>query len=146
MKKYIIHSVDLLSALKFGCGLGALSNFVPGLITALIAKAIISALRLLLESWQNIELANIFGQSIRANMLATLKLEGALKTLQTLDNASIFFVIGMILAWMLLGGAAVTVISGMITMTYNLTARLFGGIEIELRETTQGILPKEKKL
>ena len=120
--------------MKFGCGLGALSNFLPGLIAALIAKTIVSSLRMLLESWQNAELANVFGQSIRANMLAILKLEGALKTLQDCDNASFLFFIGTILAWMLLGGAFIAAIGGIISATYNLTARMFGGIEIELRE------------
>jgi len=108
-----------------------------GTIAALIAKTIISSLRMLLESWQNAELANVFGQSIRANMLAILKLEGALKTLQDFDNASLLFFIGTILAWMLLGGAFIAAIGGIISATYNLTARTFGGIEIELREGKQ---------
>ena len=134
MKKYTIQNVGVLSTLKFGCGLGALSNFLPGLVAALIAKTIVSSLRMLLESWQNAELANIFGQSIRANMLTILKLEGALKTLQDLDNASLLFFVGMILAWMILGGAFIAAIGGIISATYNLTARIFGGVEIELRE------------
>ena len=134
MKKYTIQNVGILSTTKFGCVLGALSNFMPGLITALIGKAIVSSLRMLLESWQNAELANILGQSVRANMLAVLKLEGALKMLQNLDNASFFFFVGTILAWMLLGGACIAALGGMITAVYNLTARAFGGIEIELRE------------
>ena len=46
-----------------------------------------------------------------------------------------------ILAWMLLGGAFVAAISGMITLAYNLTARLFGGIEIELREEIPTVVP-----
>jgi hypothetical protein len=135
MKKYIVHNVGISSTMKFGCGLGALSNFLPGLVTALIAKTIVSSLRLLLESWQNAELANIFGQSIRANMLAILKLEGALRMLQDLDNASGLFFLGTILAWMLLGGALIAAIGGIISAVYNLTARTFGGIEIELRES-----------
>ena len=134
MKKYTIQNVGVLSTLKFGCGLGALSNFLPGLVAALIAKTIVSSLRMLLESWQNAELANIFGQSIRANMLTILKLEGALKTLQDLDNASLLFFVGMILAWMILGGAFIAAIGGIISATYDLTARIFGGVEIELRE------------
>ena len=133
MKKYIIQNVGISSMMKFGCGLGALSNFLPGLVAALIAKTIVSSLRMLLESWQNAELANVFGQSIRANMLAILKLEGALKALQDFDNASFFF-IGTILAWMLVGGAFIAAIGGIISATYNLTARTFGGIEIELQE------------
>jgi hypothetical protein len=146
MKKFIIQRIGLTSATKFGCGLGALSNIVPGLITALIAKALISSLRVLLEGWQNAELANIFGQPIRANMLAILNLEGTLKTLQTLDNASLFFFIGMIFAWMLLGGACAAVMSGMFTAIYNLAARLFGGIEIELHEIMPSNFRKEKKV
>ena len=134
MKKYIVQNVGISSTMKFGCGLGALSNFLPGLVAALIAKTIVSSLRMLLESWQNAELANVFGQSIRANMLAILKLEGALKTLQDFDNASFLLFVGTILAWMLLGGAFIAAIGGIISAIYNLTARSFGGIEIELRE------------
>ena len=134
MKKYTIQNVGVLSTLRFGCGLGALSNFLPGLVAAVIAKTIVSSLRMLLESWQNAELANVFGQSIRANMLAILKLEGALKTLQNLDNASLWFILATILAWMLLGGVVIAAIGGIVSATYNLIARTFGGIEIELRE------------
>lgn len=134
MKKFVVQNVGLGSAVRFGCGLGALSNFIPGLIAALIGKAIISTLRALLESWQNAELANILGQSIRANMLTILKLEGALKTLQDWDNASLWFFLAMILAWMVLGGAVIAALSGLLTAAYNFTARVFGGIEIELRE------------
>ena len=134
MKKFVIQNIGLGSTIKFGCGLGALSNFIPGLILALIGKAIISTLRALLESWQNAELANILGQSIRANMLTILKLEGALKTLQDLDNAAPVFILATILAWMALGGAVIAALSGLLTAAYNFTARLFGGIEIELRE------------
>ena len=143
MGKFVIQKVGLGSALKFGCGLGALSNLVPGLITALIAKAIVSSLRVLLESWQSAELANLFGQSIRVNMLAILNLERALKTLRDLDNASFWFILATILAWMLLGGTFVAAISGMITLAYNLSARLFGGIKIELREEIATVVPPD---
>ncbi|MBM3128796.1 MAG: hypothetical protein FJ009_09255 [Chloroflexi bacterium] len=134
MRKYIVQKIGLGSTLKFGCGLGALSNFIPGLILALIGKAVVSSLRALLESWQNAELANILGQSVRANMLAILKLEGALKTLQTLDNAAPLFILATILAWMLLGGIVLAGLGGMGAAIYNFIARTFGGIEIELRE------------
>jgi hypothetical protein len=134
MKKFIVQNIGTGSALKFGCGLGALSNFIPGLILALIGKAIVSSLRALLESWQNAELANILGQSIRANMLTILKLEGALKTLQDLDNASLWLVLATILAWMALGGIIVAALGGMGAAIYNVIARTFGGLEIELRE------------
>lgn len=122
--------------LRFGCGLGALANFVPGFVLALIGKVGVSALRALLESWQNAELANILGQSIRANMLAVLKLEGALKTLQMLDNAAPFFVLAIIGVWMLFGGVVAAMLSGIGAACYNLIARTLGGIEIELREKT----------
>jgi hypothetical protein len=134
MKKYVIQNVGLGSVVRLGCGLGALSNLVPGLITALICKAIVTYLRGLLESWQNVEIVNVFGQSVRANMLGVLNLQSALKTLVSLDNASFLLIAVTILAWMLLGGTVVAALSGIITAIYNLTARTFGGIEIELRE------------
>jgi TRAP-type mannitol/chloroaromatic compound transport system permease small subunit len=134
MKKYVIQNVGIASTAKFGCGLGALSNLVPGLIIALVGKAVVSSLRMLLESWQTAELANVLGQSVRVNMLAILKMEGVLKTLQEFDRASVFLCAGIILAWMVLGGVIVAAFGGMLSATYNLTARVFGGIEIELRE------------
>jgi hypothetical protein len=134
MKKYVIQNVGLGSVVRLGCGLGALSNLVPGLITALICKAIVTYLRGLLESWQNVEIVNVFGQSVRANMLGVLNLQSALKTFVSLDNASFLLIAVTILAWMLLGGAIVAALSGIIAAIYNLTARTFGGIEIELRE------------
>lgn len=134
MKKLVIQNIGLGSSVKFGCGLGALANLMPGLVLALVSKIVIAALRALLESWQNAELANIFGQSIRANMLAVLKLEGALKTLQFLDNAAPLFILFVTLAWMLLGGVCLAVLGGISAAIYNTIARLFGGIEIQVRE------------
>lgn len=134
MKKFIINKIGFESVMRFGCGLGAFANLIPGLVLALIGKATVSALRALLESWQNAELANIFGQSIRANMLAVLKLEGALKTLQTLDNAAPLVMLVTIVAWMLFGGIVVAALSGTSAALYNVIARTCGGIEIELRE------------
>lgn len=134
MRKLIIHHIGLGSSVKFGCGLGALANLIPGLILAFISKIVIATLRALLESWQSAELANIFGQSIRANMLAVLKLEGALKTLQFLDNAAPLFILLLTLAWMLLGGVCLAVLGGISAAIYNTIAELFGGIEIQVRE------------
>lgn len=134
MKKLVVYQIGLGSTVKFGCGLGALTNLMPGLVLALLSKIIITALRALLESWQNAELANIFGQSIRANMLAVLKLEGALKTLQFLDNLAPLFILLMTLAWMLLGGACLAVLGVISAAIYNTIARLLGGIEIQVRE------------
>lgn len=134
MKKLVVHHIGFGSTVKFGCGLGALTQLIPGLILALVSKFIIATLRALLESWQNAELVNIFGQSIRANMLAVLKLEGALKTLQFLDNATPWFILVMTLAWMLLGGLCLAVLGGISAAMYNTIAQLFGGIEIQVRE------------
>ncbi|MCX7840251.1 MAG: hypothetical protein N2559_12490 [Anaerolineae bacterium] len=134
MRKLIIHHIGLGSSVKFGCGLGALANLIPGLVLALVSKFIIATLRALLESWQSAELANIFGQSIRANMLAVLRLEGALKTLQFLDNAAPLFILLLTLAWMLLGGVGLAVLGGISAAIYNTIAQLFGGIEIQVRE------------
>jgi hypothetical protein len=134
MKKFVIQNIELGSTVKFGCGLGALANLIPGLILALVSKIIIATLRALLESWQNAELANIFGQSIRANMLAVLKLEGTLKTLQFLDNAAPLFILLMTLGWMLFGGLCLAVLGGISAAIYNTIAQLFGGIEIQVRE------------
>jgi hypothetical protein len=134
VKKLSIQHIELGSAVKFGCGVGALTHLVPGLVLALMGKVVVSTLRALLESWQNAELANILGQSIRANMLAVLHLEGALKTLQTLDNAAPFFVLVTVLAWMLLGGSVAAILSAIGAIFYNVIAQMFGGIEIHVRE------------
>ncbi len=134
MKKLSIQHIELGSAVKFGCGVGTLTHLVPGLVLALMGKVVVSTLRALLESWQNAELANILGQSIRANMLAVLHLEGALKTLQTLDNAAPFFVLVTVLAWMLLGGSVTAILGAISAIFYNVIAQMFGGIEIHVRE------------
>jgi|YNPNPStandDraft_1061719.scaffolds.fasta_scaffold13656_7 hypothetical protein len=134
MKKFVLHHVGLGSSVRLGCGLGALTNLMPGLILALLSKIVIGTLRALLESWQNVELANILGQSIRANMLAVLKLEGALKTLQFLDNAAPLCILLVTLLWALVGGVCLAALVGISAATYNTLARLLGGIEIELHE------------
>lgn len=134
MKKLVLQRIGTLSALKFGCALGALANLLPGILIALIAKLLITGLRVLLEGWQNVEMANVLGQSVRVNVITALKLDSALKTLQDWDGVWAFILFAIIFAWMLLGGVIVAGVTALLTSTYNLAARFAGGIEIELRE------------
>jgi hypothetical protein len=134
VRKFALQHIGLVSTVKFGCSLGALANLLPGLVLAVIIKLVVAGLRALLESWQNTEVANIFGQAIRVNMLAVLKLEDALKTLQFLDNAAPLFILTLTLVWMLLGGICLAALGGMSAAIYNTLAALTGGIEIQVRE------------
>lgn len=132
MNRIAIRRVGIFSAMKFGCVIGALVNLLPSIVVAIIAKWIIAALRALLESWQNIELGGVLGQTLRTNLIPILKLDGALKLLQGWDSASWLIVVAIILALSMFGGAIVAAISGLIAGAFNLIARLSGGIELEL--------------
>jgi hypothetical protein len=131
VKRLAIQSVRMFSALKFGCVLGLLLNVLPSLVCALVGKAIVSTLRALLESWQNIELANLLGQSARVNLTQQLGLESALKTLREWDALSWLGVLLVTVALSLFGGALVAALSSLLAAIYNVTARFSGGIEIE---------------
>ncbi len=144
MKKFVVQRIGTLSSLKFGCALGALANFAPGVLIAVLAKLGVAGLRALLEGWQNVEMANVLGQSVRVNVITALKLDGALKWLRDWDGAWGVWVIGLIGAWMLFGGLIVAAITALLTGTYNLAARFAGGIEIELRERVPAPLARAR--
>lgn len=132
MNRVSIRKVNLLSALKFGCVLGALFSLVPSIVLALLAKWIIAATRALLESWQNLEITSILGQSVRVNLIERLGLLGALKTLRDIDGLAWFAVVLIVLVLVLLGGAIWALIASANAALYNLVARFSGGIEVEL--------------
>ncbi len=132
MNRVAIRRVEPHSAFKFGCVLGALFNFAPGVICALIARWLIASLRALLEGWQNVEIANILGQSVRANLTQQLGLDAALKTLRTLDGMAWLVALLIVLAISLLGGALMSAMTGFSATVYNVVARVSGGVRVEL--------------
>jgi hypothetical protein len=132
MNRVAIRRVDPPSAIKFGCVLGALFNFAPSVLCALIARWLIATLRALLEGWQNVEIANLLGQSVRANLTQQLGLEAALKTLRTLDGMAWLVVLLIVLAISLLGGALMSAVTGFSAAIYNVVARVSGGVRVEL--------------
>jgi hypothetical protein len=132
MNRVAIQRVGLGSALKFGGVLGALLSVLPSLFGALVGKWIVSTLRALLESWQNIELGSILGQSMRVNLTQQLGLEPMLKMLREWDALAWLGVLLVTVALSVFGGALVAAFSGLLAAVYNIVARFSGGIEVEL--------------
>ncbi len=142
MNRMAIQRVGVIAAMKFGCLLGALVTLPPALVVALIGKWIIGGLRALLESWQNVELGGVLGQTLRVNLIPILKLDDALKFLQTWDAASWFVVLGILLVIILLGGIVIAALSSLSAGIYNLVARFSGGIEIETAADARAAIPQ----
>ncbi|MBI4788715.1 MAG: hypothetical protein HY782_16915, partial [Chloroflexi bacterium] len=112
--------------------LGFLVSVLPVVLLALIVKWLVSLLSHFLEGWQNLPLISILGQTQRVNMTQLLGLGPVLEALQNWDTVSALAVIGVVAALSLLGGVLMGAISGILELAYNLTARLTGGIQVEL--------------
>ena len=132
MTQMTIRRVGILSALKFGTILGFLVSVLPISLLAIIAKWFVSLLIIFLQGWRDLPLFSILGQTQRINMTQLLGLDPVLNMLRGWETVSTLAMIGAIVALSLLGGVLIGVLSGIMVMAYNLTARLTGGIRVEL--------------
>jgi hypothetical protein len=138
MYRLSLRHIGIFSTAKFGCMLGALLNVIPAFAIALVIKFAISALRVMLEGWQNLEIVSILGQSVRVNLIERLGWVGALKFLRDFDNASWLLVMAIALGLTLCGGALVAIFASAGAAIYNLIAKISGGIAVELANEPAG--------
>jgi hypothetical protein len=131
---YKIRKINLFPLAKFGCLLGGLALFLPGLLCSVASVQVIGALRALLENWQKAAL-NLGLIPVEFDFITLLGLETALAALTRLDDNG-FLVALLIMLFYLIGGgllAGLTIL--LLGWVYNLVAALTGGLEIELHET-----------
>jgi hypothetical protein len=131
--RYKVRRIAPGSLGKFGCVLGALISFLPGLVLAAGGMLVVGGLRRLLEGWQQVEI-RLLGQAIPIDAVALLNLESALRTVRMLDGLSWGAVVATVVVGCAVGGLVFLVVSSLGGWLYNLVAALSGGLEVELVE------------
>jgi len=133
MHRYKVRKINLFPLAKFGCLLGGLALFLPGLLCSMASVQVVGALRGLLENWQNavLDLGLI---PVEFDFVTLLGLETALATLTTLDDNSFLLILLVVLLYLIAGGLLVGITVLLLGWVYNLVAALTGGLEVELHE------------
>jgi hypothetical protein len=133
MHRYKVRKVNLFPLAKFGCLLGGLALFLPGLLCSIAGAQMVGALRALLENWQKAVL-DLGLVPVEFDFVTLLGLEAALATLTTLDNNRFLLFLLIILLYLIVGGLLVGVTVLLLGWVYNLVAGLTGGLEVELHK------------
>ena len=136
MHRYKVRKINLFPLAKFGCLLGGLALFLPGLLCSMVSAQVVGALRALLENWQKagLDLGLI---PIELDFVRLLGLETSLATLTTLDDNSFLLVLLVVLLYLIAGGLLVGITVLLLGWVYNLVAALTGGLEVELHEAPE---------
>ena len=136
MHRYKVRKINLFPLAKFGCLLGGLALFLPGLLCSMASVQVVDALRALLENWQKagLDLGLI---PVELDFVRLLGLKTALATLTTLDNNSFLLVLLVVLLYLIAGGLLVGITVLLLGWVYNLVAALTGGLEVELHEAPE---------
>jgi hypothetical protein len=142
--RYKVRKINLLPLAKFGCLLGGLTMFVPGLVCAVGGLQIVAALQNLLEKWQTSELDTGIAP-LELDFVKLLGLETTLTLLSRLDEQRLVLTLLIVLISVMGGGllAAVTIL--LLGGTYNMLAALTGGLEVELQEELKAKLKAKLK-
>lgn len=133
MHHYKVRKINLFPLAKFGCLLGGLALFLPGLLCSIASVQVVGALHALLENWQKAAL-DLGLIPIEFDFITLLGLETVLTTLTNLDNNSFLLVLLIVLLYLIVGGLLVGVTVLLLGWVYNLVAALTGGLEVELHE------------
>jgi hypothetical protein len=133
--RYTVSKISTLSLAKFGCVLGGLALFLPGLVCALGSVQLVAVLRTLLDRWQasEVDLAGM-GVPVEFDFITLLGLETVQALVTRLDNNHLGLALLIVLLSVIAGGALVAVVILLVGWGYNLLAALSGGLEVELRE------------
>jgi len=133
MHRYKVRKINLFPLAKFGCLLGGLALFLPGLLCSIAGVQVVGALRALLENWQKAAL-DLGLIPVEFDFVTLLGLETALAALTTLDNNTFLLVLLIVLLYLIVGGLLVGITILLLGWVYNLVAALTGGLEVELHE------------
>jgi hypothetical protein len=133
LTRYRIRRVGLGSLSRFGCVLGAVVSFVPGLLLGCGGMVVLGGLLRLLESWERAEI-RLLGQAIPIDVIALLNLESILRGLRMLDSLSWALLFLLVALASGLGGLLFLVVGDLAGWIYNLVAGISGGLEVQLTE------------
>ncbi|MEW5960696.1 MAG: hypothetical protein AB1801_23475 [Chloroflexota bacterium] len=133
--RYSVSKISTVSLAKFGCVLGGLALFLPGLLCALGSVQVVAVLRQLLDRWQTaeIDLAGL-GVPVEFDFITLLGLEAVQAILTRLDDHRPVLALLIVLVSVIAGGALAAAVILLVGWGYNVLAALSGGLEVELRE------------
>lgn len=120
---------------KFGFVLGGLGCLVPALLISIAGFAIVHSLRVWLEGMQKINI-QLLGRDITTiDLIAALRVQGALATLQAIDSAGAFTAFGFTVLLVLVGAVTIALVCLVVALGYNFLAWLSGGVAVEVEGT-----------
>lgn len=132
--RYTVSKISTASLAKFGCVLGGLALFMPGLICALSSIQLVGVFRELLDQWQASEVDLMgLGMPVEFDFIALLGLETVQSIFVRLDDNRLVLALLIVLVTVFAGGALLAALVLLVGWGYNLLAALSGGLELELR-------------
>lgn len=130
-----IRRLPYFALAKFGFVLGGLGCLVPALLLSIAGFAIVHALRTWLEGMQKINI-QLLGRDITTiDLIAALRVQGALAALQAIDSAGAFTAFGITVLLVLVGAVTIALICLVVALGYNFLAWLSGGVAVEVEGT-----------
>ena len=130
--KVAIRHISLVSLGRFGCVLGMVVAFLPGLACGLAGLGSAHLARSWLESWEDLTITLLGQEMVRADLVQILGLGRLLETLWIVDAASVPLAALAILGLALILGvlfAAIVMLGG---LTYNLLSQATGGLVVDM--------------
>jgi hypothetical protein len=130
--KVSIRHISLVSLGRFGCVLGVVVAFLPGLACGLVGLGSARLVRSWLESWQDLTVTLLGQEVVRVDLVQILGLGRLLETLWIVDAASVPLAALVILGLALVLGALLAAIVMLGGLTYNLLSHATGGLIVDL--------------
>jgi hypothetical protein len=130
--KVAIRHVSLASLGRFGCVLGIVIAFLPGLACGLVGLGTARLVRNWLGTWQDLTITLLGQEVVRVDLVQLLGLDKLLETLWIVDAASVPLAALVILGLSLILGALLAAIVMLGGLTYNLLSRATGGLVIDM--------------
>jgi hypothetical protein len=130
--KVSIRHISLVSLGRFGCVLGIVVAFLPGLACGLVGLGSAHLARNWLENWQDLTITLLGQEVVRVDLVQLLGLGRLLETLWIVDAASVSLATLVVLGLALILGvllAAVVMLGG---LTFNLLSRATGGLVVDI--------------
>lgn len=131
-QRYNVRKINLFPLAKFGCVLGGLAMFLPGVICAVIGMQVIVILRGFFDQWQSTEL-ELLGLGVEFDFIQIMGLEATQSLLMQLDDQGLTLAALIVLGAVLGGGLLIAIIIMLVGWGYNLLAAMTGGLEVELK-------------
>lgn len=130
--KVVIRHISLVSLGRFGCVLGIVIAFLPGLACGLVGLGSAHLARNWLESWQDLTITLLGQEVVRVDLVQILGLGRLFETLWIVDAASVPLTALVVLGLALILGALLAAMVMLGGLTYNLLSHATGGLVVDI--------------